>query len=90
MEKTVYKWDSERVEINEEFTTVELAHILDALTLWEKKVNQGIDKLNDDAEKGGKVCLFGRGYGSTLIHDIKIKLNLDNTLKDKGVFKINE
>tara|TARA_Y100000592_G_C5471315_1_gene319683 strand:+ start:424 stop:672 length:249 start_codon:yes stop_codon:yes gene_type:complete len=78
------------VKINEEFTKVELAHILDALTLWEKKVNKGIDKLNDDAEKGGKVCLFGRGYGSTLIHDIKIKLNLDNTLKDKGIFKIKE
>jgi predicted transcriptional regulator len=78
------------VKINEEFTTVELAHILDALTIWEKKVNQGIDELNDDAEKGGQVCLFGRGFGSTLIHDIKIKLNLDNTLKDKGIFKINE
>lgn len=78
------------VNINEEFTTVELAHILDALTMWEKKVNQGIDELNNNAEKEGKLCLFGRGFGSTLIHDIKLKLNLDETLKDKGVFKINK
>lgn len=78
------------VKINDEFTTVELAHILDALTLWEKRVNQGIDELNDNAEQEGKICLFGRGFGSTLIHDIKIKLNLDDTLKDKGVFKINK
>tara|TARA_B110000259_G_scaffold129018_1_gene145681 strand:- start:1045 stop:1293 length:249 start_codon:yes stop_codon:yes gene_type:complete len=78
------------VKINDEFTTVELAHILDALTTWEKKVNQGIDELNDNAEQEGKVCFFGRGFGSVLIHDIKIKLNLDETLKDKGVFKINK
>lgn len=78
------------VEINEEFTTVELAHILDALTSWEKTVNQELDRLNDEAEKDGKVCIFGRGYGSTLLHDIKIKLSLDKTLKDKGIFKINK
>lgn len=78
------------VKINDEFTTVELAHILDALTLWEKKVNNELDKENDNAEQEGKICLFGRGFGSTLIHDIKIKLNLDETLKDKGVFKINK
>ena len=78
------------VEINEEFTTVELAHILDALTSWEKTVNQELDRLNDEAEKDGRVCIFGRGYGSTLLHDIKIKLSLDKTLKDKGIFKINK
>lgn len=76
------------VEINEEFTTVELAHILDALTSWEKTVNQELDRLNDEAEKDGKVCIFGRGYGSTLLHDIKIKLSLDKT--HKGIFKINK
>ena len=76
------------VKINEEFTKVELAHILDALTTWEKKVNQGIDELNEKAKKEGKICLFGRGFGSILIHDIKLKLNLDESLKDKGVFKI--
>ena len=78
------------VEINEEFTTVELAHILDALTSWEKTVNKELDRLNDEAEKDGRVCIFGRGYGSTLLHDIKIKLSLDKTLKDKGIFKINK
>jgi hypothetical protein len=78
------------VKINDEFTTVELAHILDALTTWEKKVNLGINELNDNAEQEGKICLFGRGFGSTLIHDIKIKLNLSQDLKGKGVFQINK
>ena len=78
------------VKINEEFTTVELAHILDALTTWENTINENIDRQNDKADKEGKIYLIGRGFGSTLIHDIKIKLNLDETLKDKGVFKINK
>lgn len=78
------------VKINDEFTTVELAHILDALTTWENTINESIDRQNDEAEKEGKNCLLGRGFGSMLLHDIKIKLNLSQDLKGKGVFQINK
>lgn len=76
------------VKIEEEFTKVELAHILDALITWENVVN---DRLNEEEKNNpGMTSLFGSGFGSTLVHDIKIKLNLHRGMEKDGIICLNQ
>jgi|SaaInlV_125m_DNA_1040241.scaffolds.fasta_scaffold00913_12 hypothetical protein len=76
------------VKIEEEFTKVELAHILDALITWENTVN---DKL-DEQEKSnpGMNSLLGSSFGSVLVHDIKIKMGLINGMEKDGIICLNK
>ena len=76
-------------EIKVELTELEQSHLMDALITWEKEVNNKLKEESLLAENKGKVPLFGEGFASTLVHDIKIKLNLDSGIEKNGIFSLN-
>lgn len=76
------------VKIEEEFTKVELAHILDALITWENVVNDRLDE--QEKNNPGMNSLLGSGFGSVLVHDLKIKLGLRNGMEKDGIICLNQ
>ena len=76
-------------EIKVELTELEQSHLMDALITWEKEVNNKLKEESLLAESKGKVPLFGERFASTLVHDIKIKLNLDKGMEKNGIFSLN-
>lgn len=75
-------------KIEAELTKVEQSHLLDALLTWEKEVNKRLKE--ESANSNGRISLFGEGFGSTLVHDLKIKLNLNKGMEKDGVFCLNQ
>ncbi len=75
------------LKIETELTELEQSHLMDALITWENEVNKRLKE--ELAENKGNVPLFGEGFASNLVHDIKIKLNLNKGMEKNGIISLN-